>query len=125
MTAEELVVAAEELIAKIKADAKNSFTGTKPTVGQIIKFVMDNVGICVEFAQEATKSISGLGEQKKKFVCDTIRTIYKEANPNLPYIPEPFETMLENFLLNHVVPVMIDWIVAKYKEKGIFKTVAA
>jgi hypothetical protein len=70
---------------------------------------------------EAVQGVEGIsGEQKKAVVVSTVKNIYKKGNPNVPYIPEPFETMLEDIMIDKALDAFIDFIVDKYKSKGIF-----
>ena len=71
---------------------------------------------------EAVQNVQGVtGAEKKQMVISTVKDIYKKVNPDIPYIPEPFETMLENIMLEQALNQFIDFIVTKYKEKKIFK----
>jgi hypothetical protein len=119
-TADELVGVASDLIDEIKADANDTFQ-SKAKVSNILMFIYRNVSKLVEFSEEATGRISGLGSEKKQFVCETIRSIYKSVDPNIPWLIDPFESLLENFILDNVVPPFVDYIVSKvYNEHGIF-----
>ena len=70
---------------------------------------------------EAVENVQGIsGEQKKEVVVSSVKEIYKKVGPDIPYIPEPFETWMENLLLEKALSGFIDFIVSKYKEKGIF-----
>ena len=51
----------------------------------------------------------------------TAKEIYKKVNPDIPLIPEPFETLIEDIMLDRALDVFIDFIVRKYEDKGIFK----
>jgi len=71
---------------------------------------------------EAVEKVQGIsGRQKKEVVKSTVKDIYKRVNPDIPWIPEPFETMMENLILDKALDAFIDVIVSKYNEKGIFK----
>jgi len=71
---------------------------------------------------EAVENVQGIsGEQKKEVVISTVKEIYKRVNPDIPLIPEPFETLIEDVMLDKALDVFIDFIVSKYKDKGIFK----
>jgi hypothetical protein len=70
---------------------------------------------------EAVEGVEGIsGEQKKTVVVSTVKDIYKKVNPDLPYIPEPFETILEDIMIDKGLNAFIDFIVNKYKTTGIF-----
>jgi hypothetical protein len=70
---------------------------------------------------EAVEGVEGIsGGQKKAVVVSTVKDIYRKVNPDIPYIPEPFETMLEDIMIDKALSAFIDFIVDKYKSKGIF-----
>lgn len=70
---------------------------------------------------EVVEGVQGVsGAQKKATVMSTVKDIYKRVNPDIPWIPEPFETMLEDIIIDKVLGAFIDFIVDKYKEQGIF-----
>ena len=49
---------------------------------------------------EAIENVEGVsGEQKKEVVMSAARDIYRKVNPDIPWIPEPFETMIEAIML--------------------------
>jgi len=58
------------------------------------------------------------GEQKKEVVVSAVKDIYTEISPDIPIVPEPFETWLENFLLDSILPTFIDFQVRRAKEDG-------
>lgn len=112
-----------EIRNEIKGDVDNvmkSFEEYKKdgfTVSEVAKFVFEAGTELVE----AVENVQGLtGAQKKEFVQTTVREIYKEVNPDIPWIPEPFETMLEDMMLDRSLDTFIDFIVKKYKKKGVF-----
>ncbi len=72
---------------------------------------------------EAVENVKGItGEQKKEVVVSSIKEIYKKVNPDISIIPEPFETLIENILLDKALKKFIDFTVSKYNEKGVFKS---
>ena len=86
-------------------------------ITEIASFTFEAGAQLVE-AVEGVKGISG--EQKKTVVVSTVKDIYKKVNPDIPYIPEPFETMVEDIVIDRALSAFIDFIVDKYKSKGIF-----
>lgn len=71
---------------------------------------------------EEVEKLQGIpGAQKKELVVSTVRDIYRKVNPDIPWIPEPFETMIVDVVLDKVLNAFVDFLVAKYKEKGFFK----
>lgn len=51
---------------------------------------------------------------RKEFATKLIRYVYRKHDPDLPMIPEPFETMVEDMIIN-AVPDMIDGLESKLK----------
>jgi len=51
----------------------------------------------------------------------TAKEIYKKVNPDIPLIPEPFETLIEDVMLDRALDVFIDFTASKYDGKGMFK----
>ncbi len=71
---------------------------------------------------EAVENVQGIsGPQKKEVVMSSIKEIYKKVNPDIPLLPEPLETMVEDMMLDKALDTFIDFIVSKYKDKGIFE----
>jgi hypothetical protein len=67
---------------------------------------------------EGVQGISGL--QKKEAVMSAVKDIYKKVNPDIPWVPEPFETMLEGIMMDKALSAFVDFLVDKYKDKGVF-----
>jgi len=82
-------------------------------IPEIIRFTFQ-AGVRLIDAVETIQGISG--EQKKEVVVSAIKDIYAEVSPDIPLIPEPFETWLEDFLLDRVLPAFIDFQVRRAKE---------
>jgi uncharacterized protein YicC (UPF0701 family) len=106
----------EDINELVKSFEEYSKEGFKLT--EIIKFSFEGGTRLVE----AVENVQGIsGEQKKEVVISSVKEIYKKVNPDIPYIPEPFETWMEDLLLDKGLNEFVDFIVGKYKEKGIFK----
>lgn len=87
-------------------------------VTEIIKFSFEAGTKLVE----SVENVQGIsGAQKKEVVISTVKEIYNKVGPDIPYIPEPFETWMEDLLLEKALNEFIDFIVGNYKEKGIFQ----
>jgi hypothetical protein len=70
---------------------------------------------------EVVEGVQGIsGPQKKEAVMSAVKDIYKKVNPDIPWIPEPFETMLEDIMIDKALGAFVDFIVDKYKDKGLF-----
>lgn len=89
----------------------NSLTTFVFTVGAKLVEAVEDVG-------DAT------GEVKKQVVKSAVKEIYAKYNPDIPWIVEPFETMLETMMLDKALDSFVDFIVAKYNEKGVFQAAA-
>jgi hypothetical protein len=103
----------DELVKRFENYKEGGFQVT-----EILKFTFEAGTKLVE----AVENVEGIsGEQKKEVVISTVKEIYKKVGPDIPYIPEPFETWMEDLLLDKALNEFIDFIVSKYKEKGIFQ----
>lgn len=114
----------EEIKGEIKEDIdrmlKNFMEYSKEgfTIKEIAKFTFDTGTSLVE----AIENVEGVpGPKKKEVVMSVVKDIYKEVNPDLPWIIEPFESMLENLFLEKALDAFIDYIVDNYKARGIFE----
>ena len=75
-------------------------------------FQFSDIITAVKTACEIAEQFTGLpGDEKRAFVVDVIGKAYREVNPNVPWIPEPFETWVENYVLDNLVPAVIDLLV--------------
>lgn len=64
---------------------------------------------------EAVEQLRGVtGAEKKQLVMSAVRDIYKRVSPDIPLIPEPFETWLEDLLLDKVLDVFVEFQARKY-----------
>lgn len=81
-------------------------------------FQFSDIITAVRTASEIAEQFTGLpGDEKKAFVVEVVKKAYKEVDPNLPWIPEPVETWVENYVLNNLVPSVIELIVDVTKGK--------
>jgi hypothetical protein len=79
----------------------------------------------IRFVFECTDSMSDLGMQftelshqtQKDEVCNAIRLLYKDRNPDLPWVQEPFETLLETAIFDFVIPELFT-VMVKSKMKA-------
>lgn len=111
---EELQPIKTEVLAVVKkykqAGCPNTFLG-------VFSFLFSSTSSFVELVETCGKIVK---TAKKETVVAAVQFAYAEMNPNLPWIPEPFESKIEGWLLKDLGPAFIDWIVAKYNEKGVF-----
>ena len=106
----------EDIDALVRSFEKYKEGGFQVT--EILKFTFEAGTKLVE----SVENVQGIsGEQKKEVVISTVKEVYKKVGPDIPYIPEPFETWMEDLLLEKALKEFIDFIVGKYKEKGIFQ----
>ncbi len=70
----------------------------------------------VRTAVEIAERFTGLpGAEKKAFVIEVFKKAYAEVNPNIPWIPEPFETWIENYVIGNLIPATIELIISVSK----------
>ena len=83
-------------------------------IPEIVRFTFQ-AGIRLIDAVDDFQDITG--PEKKEVVVSTVKEIYQEISPDIPVIPEPFETWVENFMLDRVLPGFIDAQVRRMREK--------
>ena len=67
------------------------------------------------------ENVQGIsGEQKKEVAVYIVKGIYKQVNPNIPLIPEPFESWMEDLLLDQALNEFVDFMIDTFKEKRVF-----
>jgi hypothetical protein len=110
---EEIKTDIDRLTVSLEESKKKGFQ-----IEDIAKFAFD-AGTSLVEAVENVKDLTG--EQKKEVVISSVKEIYNKVNPDIPLIPEPFETLTEHILLDKALGKFIDVIVSKYNEKGVFK----
>jgi hypothetical protein len=89
------------------------------TLIEILSLTLSATNTFIETAESVLSNSSG--KQKQEWVVQNVRKLYMKLNLDLPWIVEPFETMLENVLLDYVVPAFINVIVNIFNSKGYFK----
>lgn len=69
-------------------------------------------------AMEIAETTVGLAaDERKAFVVDVIRQAYKKVDPNIPWVPEPIETWVEDFVLGNLIPAAIELVIDATKGK--------
>lgn len=101
----------EDMIKKWKEQEPSGLTG-------FFSFMYSIVGDLVELVEISTEVVK---TDKKETVIAAFKYAYEQINPNIPWIPEPLESMIEKWLFDAALPVFIDWLVKTYNNKGIFK----
>lgn len=91
----------EEIKQEIREDIDElleSFTEYKekrPSIRDVAEFTIAVGSRLVE----AVGNVGGVPrEQKKEVVMLTVKEIYKKVNPDIPWIPEPFESRLNDII---------------------------
>jgi len=100
----------DDMIKKWKEQNPQGLTG-------FFSFMYSIVSDLVELVEVSTEVVK---TNKKETVVAAFKYAYDEINPDLPWIPEPLESMIENWLFSAALPVFIDWLVALLNKKGIF-----
>lgn len=79
-------------------------------------FHFSDVLTAVKVAAEIAETFVDMtGEEKKTFAVDVISQAYRRVDPNIPWIPEPVETWIENYVLKNLVPAAIQLLVKATK----------
>jgi hypothetical protein len=111
----------KKVISDLRRESAELFD-RKISISSILEFINDCVRELVEYTEHVTNGIHEIGKWKAEFVIETIQNLYKEIDPNIPLIFDPFERWLEEFILDKVVPSSINAIVKAYNTKGVFAT---
>lgn len=110
-----------EKFDKIKADVLvivHKYKEKNPKgIPALVMFVISCVNELIELV-ESSRAVAK--DAKKETVCAAIAYAYKEVDPDLPWIPGVIENKIEAWFLDDIVPMLIDWFVDKYNDKGIF-----
>ena len=107
------------VIVQKYCEAKSS--GNLKTTGDAFSLLMSLIDELSNLVETAQTAMELDGEGKKAFVCECVTLSYLEIDPNLPFIPEPLETIIEKWTFKHVVPAVIDWLVDRKNTQGEFK----
>lgn len=73
-------------------------------------FVNDLAPQVVDLAEEIGAFLNSpefVGADKRTLALDVARSVYFEVNPDLPWVPEPVETWLEERFFANVLPLFI------------------
>lgn len=97
--------------------AEEKPSGLLATLMFVFSFLFSAVEDFVELVEVSAAVVK---EDKKETVCEAFKFAYEQVNPDLPWIPEPFETKLETWILDSAMPRFIDWLVGFLNKKGIF-----
>lgn len=90
----------DDLTVEFKTLAKGGFT-----LNEILRFTF-RAGM--ELVAIATEIDAMTIAAKKVAITQTLRDIYFKVNPDIPKIPEPFESWLEDIVFNRAVPILVE-----------------
>lgn len=118
---DEIKEGVEKLTAEWKAKyAEENPSGLVATLLFVFTFLFSAVDDIIKLVEESNTLLNAPSEVKQDIAIEGFQTAYREVNPDLPWIPEPFETKLENWILDSALPAFIKWAVGKYNENGTF-----
>jgi len=83
----------------------------KSLLGQLVPELMD---LAETYKNEMT------GPERKQLVLDAVWVLYKTVDPNIPLIPEPFETKLERIVVRRATEAAIEAAIIMGKLMGRF-----
>lgn len=110
VTMEQSLQRIEELIASMKGLLDDGFQW---------KDVANAIGMVVPGLMKIAEDLEDkTGEEKKAFVVDAVWVIYKTVDPNIPWIPEPFETQIEFTIVNEVTSGAVEAVYLFGKKLG-------
>ncbi len=79
-------------------------------LGEVFAFFFSCAG---ELATLGQQYLDTPDVEKRRLILAALRRIYKRHNPDIPLVPEPFETLLEHLLLQQVLPAVYDFVVKR------------
>lgn len=83
-------------------------------MNEVLRFTFE----CVDtMADMGTRYLDLSHQQQKEQVVETLRTIYTSKNPDLPWIGEPFESLMEQALFSYIVPELFSVLVTSKLRK--------
>jgi len=75
-------------------------------------FQFSDILTAVRTAAEIAEQFTGLsGDEKKAFVVEVVKKAYREVDPDIPVLPGFLERPLENYVLDNLVPYVIELII--------------
>lgn len=81
--------------------------------GLKIREIFSFIAACIVVLAQLAKGYEDVPRRRKKdAIVGAIRQVYLAKNPDLPWIMEPFESFLENMLLDYIVPQLYDVLVS-------------
>jgi len=87
---------------------------------EMIQFGLECISLLIPKAQLL---VDMSGAEKKKWVVEALQTAYFAVNPDIPWVPEPVETMIEKWavksVIEQIISPAIDWLVRFMKDKGL------
>ncbi len=96
---EAIALAIQGLTKSFTEYARGGFTAQ-----EVMQFLVECVGVLVMVGmQYPVVPIA----QRERAIAAAIRVLYNSRNPNIPWVPEPMESMLEQTVLSTVVPHMV------------------
>lgn len=98
----------ETLVEKWKADKPDGVMG-------FTSFIFDSTAELMGLFDDVTAFIGV--EDRKILVADTVRYIYGKVDPDLPWIPEPFESKLEAYIMDNIWPAVVNVLFARFAKK--------
>lgn len=106
------VRAFENAIIKISGDLKalaKDFS-LSSLIAVLPGIVMDATSLWEQLSPKISDKI-----ERKEFITKVVRYVYRKNDPDLPFLVEPFESMVEDMILN-AIPGLVDNLEAKLGE---------
>ena len=109
----------DEQIQKI-VDAYKEYEKDGWEKDEMVKFGLECISVLIP---QADVLVDMSGSQKKKWVIEILEKAYFLVDPDIPWVPEPIETMVEKWavrsIIEQVISPAIDWMVKFLKDKGL------
>ncbi len=104
-----------DLLKPIVEDARELATDDgKFSFADLLKVTPSAVKAFMEIASDVKEAT---GEEKKQFVIEAFQWTYRELDPDIPWLPDFIENPLEEYLLDSLVPGLIEALYEEMKER--------
>jgi len=100
----------EEKANEIVAEIENLIKGFKDTKKFDFKVHVSKPVQTVGTVLRALEVTEENRDQAEEVISDLIKDLYLVHNPDIPWVPEPVETWVENIILKNAVPALVDMV---------------
>lgn len=79
-------------------------------LGEVFGFMFSCLGRFMDLAKQYQDTPEA---DRRRLILSSLRRVYKRTNPDIPLLPEPIETFVENLVLQTALPAAYAWLVKR------------